>query len=478
MKILKINLTHWSFIFLTLTMQTIRSSMVLDETFGIGGIVRGIGESQSTAVIQSNEKLIVAHYFHHMNRFGIVRYNRDGSRDETFEPYAIGEGSIESLTVQRDNQFVAAVNNIDLTTEPALYRYSPNGFPDVSFIPALEEATITSIVIQPDGKIIVGGGGLVGDALLSYLARYNPDGSFDESFEIPDSLGMFTSLHLQPDGKIIAAGSTEHHPIIIRYNTDGSPDETFGTGSFHALHFPGTHTSLILQPHGKIIAAGTVGDNQDNHFLACYNPNGTLDTSFGPNGDGILRDQPGSAPSLALQSNGKILVLTSIVRGNITHSMISCYNPDGTGDTTFGPDGTHTMTLPHNFYGTEFLFDADTQTITIAGDETFPDDTIRSILIRYRTLSPLETAERRLAALAVQEAARLEAEIQDFMDIGLERKLCGICLEEGAIHNFVETECHHFFHPDCITGWRTSGEAAANSCPMCRAALPARQQLL
>ena len=104
----------------------------------------------------------------------------------------------------------------------------------------------TSMVVQPDGKIVVGGDLTTpGDEGLDYfssffIARYNPDGTLDNSFGTngkiiaPFDFGVQIAGHdigLQPDGKIIAVGANYTWPnygfVVHRYNPDGTPDNTF-----------------------------------------------------------------------------------------------------------------------------------------------------------------------------------------------------------------------------------------------------------
>jgi uncharacterized delta-60 repeat protein len=81
---------------------------------------------------------------------------------------------------------------------------------------------------------------------------------------------------------------------LVRYNPDGSLDTTFGNGGIVTTSFPGQGSyafAVALQPDGKIIAAGTdfvnfsFDDSSNTDFaLARYNPDGTPDTTF--SGDG------------------------------------------------------------------------------------------------------------------------------------------------------------------------------------------------
>jgi len=101
------------------------------------------------------------------------------------------------------------------------------------------------------------------------------------------------AIALQTDGRIIVAGQSGVYPVfhaaLARYNTNGQLDPTFGAGGkvIAALDAGGDGLAAIaLQPDGKIVAAGSViHDNWQLAFLlARFNPDGTLDTTFGSQG--------------------------------------------------------------------------------------------------------------------------------------------------------------------------------------------------
>src|SRR5215471_18566950 len=96
-----------------------------------------------------------------------------------------------------------------------------------------------------------------------------------------------TALAVQPNGKIVAGGGTavgsEVEFTLARYDVGGSLDTTFGTGGTvtTAIGSGSAANALVLQPDGKIVA---VGGSSEDFALARYNPNGSLDTSFGTGG--------------------------------------------------------------------------------------------------------------------------------------------------------------------------------------------------
>src|SRR3954469_1778949 len=105
-----------------------------------------------------------------------------------------------------------------------------------------------------------------------------------------------SAVALQPDGKIVAAGyrffgnsSEGADMLIVRYNTDGTLDSTFGNGGEVTTDFGLTDIAqgVVIQPDGKIVVAGqTYGlfSVFGEFALAPYNPDGSLDSSFGNGG--------------------------------------------------------------------------------------------------------------------------------------------------------------------------------------------------
>jgi len=170
---------------------------------------------------------------------------------------------------------------------------------------------VTSIVVQADGKILVGGWfGIIGGQARNYIARLNADGSLDASFN-PSASGDSNSivweaevycLAVQADGKILVGGAFTNlggqpRNRIARLNADGSLDTSFNPNANWRVH------SLWVQADGKILIGGdftAVGGQTRNH-IARLNADGSLDASFNPNANGRIN-------SIAVQGDGKILL--------------------------------------------------------------------------------------------------------------------------------------------------------------------------
>ncbi len=129
----------------------------------------------------------------------------------------------------------------------------------------------------------------------------------------------FSALVWQPDGKLVAAGSSTVSATspsrfaLARYQPDGSLDATFGTGGVVTTDLGGNHTidALVLQPDGKLVAAGRYLGQIDSSILARYNPDGSLDPTFGTEGTVTPSLESGNAPAaLILQPDGKLVLDT------------------------------------------------------------------------------------------------------------------------------------------------------------------------
>ena len=188
------------------------------------------------------------------------------------------------------------------TVRFALVRYLPDGRLDPTFgiggrvTSDFEGGRAEALVLQPDGKLVAAGFLRNGGTQDFVLVRYLPDGHLDPSFGVG---GMVTtdfgnddrasSLVLQPDGKLVAAGDSNAGVsgdfTVVRYLPDGRLDPSFGVGGAVTTDFGGSDLAraLVLQPDGKLVAAGEGGPGAD-FVLARYLPDGRLDATFGVGG--------------------------------------------------------------------------------------------------------------------------------------------------------------------------------------------------
>lgn len=326
--------------------QTARynSDGTIDNNFGASGIVNTVIDNSDMPyciALQMDGKIIVAGnirantsppFKYHC---AMVRYNMDGSLDNNFGIGGIvttivdsSEDGIASVSLQPDGKIVAGgyAGNQFL-----LIRYKDDGTLDDNFgmggivLTSIEwEASIYSIVLQNDGKIIATG--TTGDItnFKFALARYNTDGTLDTGFStvgtvITDIDSFFydfaTSIALLSDGKIVIAGYSGDNIALAKYNTNGILDSNFGKGGKVSMNNfpPVSQNSLAIQSDGKIIVCGNTNITPSNSYgfsLTRFNTDGTPDSSFGVNGNITTDIKTGHdyAQCLSLQSDGKIVI--------------------------------------------------------------------------------------------------------------------------------------------------------------------------
>jgi uncharacterized delta-60 repeat protein len=359
------------------TTTTTPASGSLDTTFGNAGMVTtsigaltGVGGSSFdnafSVAIQPDGKLVAAGFVDNQRGFALARYNTDGSLDSGFgtggkvtTAIATWSGAY-SVAIQSDGKIVAAGLSADATYRFTLVRYNTDGTLDTGFgtggiattAIGASHAYAYSVAIQSDGKLVASGT----DSYAFAIVRYNTDGSLDAGFGsggiVTNDLGSgfdeARSVVIQSDGKIVVAGDVNDNSrmALVRYNADGSTDNAFGPyGNGLVITDIGTaHNeaySIALQSDGKIVLAGYSGDGAAYDFaLARYNTDGALDPTFGT--AGIVTTAIGTghdlAHSVAIQPDGKIVAAGfTAVSGN--KFALVRYNTDGSLDTTFGTGG-------------------------------------------------------------------------------------------------------------------------------------------
>jgi len=187
-------------------------------------------------------------------------------------------------------------------------------------------------------------GGMLDDTFASGGKLYLDFGTYESEI---------TSLITQPDKKIIAAGVFHNHGtnqkyFIVRYNVDGSVNSTFGVEGMVVNPFDERPriNSLLLQPDGKILAMGTIysdGAEYSKSFLVRYNPNGTLDENFG--NQGFVINDASVINAFSVQSDGGIIVATDRIPFTLNQCQLIRYKSDGSIDSNFGVDGTVDTTI-------------------------------------------------------------------------------------------------------------------------------------
>lgn len=191
-----------------------------------------------------------------------------------------------AVAIQPDGRIVVSgfsFNGID--DDVSLARYNTDGSLDAGFsgdgimttVLAPGGGMFRGLALQPDGKIVVAGSV---DSFVLAVVRYDADGTQDPTF---DGDGMLTSamsfgcearsVVVQPDGKIVVAGtvSTGSGPDILlaRYHADGTFDTSFaGAGVVYTDVGGGDEgNDVLLQPDGKIVVVGAAPNGNTADFV-------------------------------------------------------------------------------------------------------------------------------------------------------------------------------------------------------------------
>ncbi|MBK9270321.1 MAG: hypothetical protein IPM48_01875 [Saprospiraceae bacterium] len=360
----------------------------LDPSFDGDGIfaanIRGSSDIVNAVAIQTNGKIVLAGGVYGQSYdnsdIAVCRYNLDGSLDNGFGYQGkiiadvFGKGDeAHAISIQSNGKILlAGYATRNDKTLIALVRYNADGSNDISFglngivttdfgQPLFTKVYAKDISIQSDGKIVLVCNG--NDRLT--ILRYNVNGTLDSSFDgdgIVQTNNPFDKitvggLELQADGKIVISGSVLNSNIskifVTRYNSNGSLDTNFGINGISRFNFDTTSNPtfsseghcLAINKNGEIVVAGvinSIGSNSSRIGVAQFNANGSIDLTFGSNGQVIL--DSGEPRSLGIQSDGKILIgayYSWFDMNLIKHSyvgIIKC-NSNGSLDFGFGSNG-------------------------------------------------------------------------------------------------------------------------------------------
>ena len=328
----------------------------IDSTFTVptGNNNAGINGSVKQILLDSDGKVIIGGTFTLIGntaRSGLAKLNTDGTLDSSFEVLLGSSGTVTIITPQADGKILIGGNfsYVNGVAKNKLARLNQDGSVDLSFNPSLVQGSyntstfITVLIVQPDGKIIVGGNiTSVNGTTTTGFFRLNADGTTDTSFSVTIS-GSIQTAALQPDGKIIIGGSfyqinNVDRRYLGRVNADGSLDTGFNAGTGPN----GGVTKIVLQSDGKIIVAGTFDsfNGTQHRGIVRLNAAGNPDASF--NAD--ISSYGSSIYALAVQPDGKILIGGSFSQVNgVNRNRLARLNADGSLDTSFvtvvGQDG-------------------------------------------------------------------------------------------------------------------------------------------
>jgi uncharacterized delta-60 repeat protein len=386
-----LNLRNFSFIgivVLLFSLGTVVNAATagdLDVSFGTAGKTStpfpDFGLAVATA-IQPDGKIVVVG-----GKFDIARYTVDGALDPTFGiggkvSYSLGFSAQDALSVavQPNGKIVIAGDaNFDLPDGGlVVMRLNPNGSLDPTFggdgiasvkIGDNPSGSGIGVAVQSDGKVVAAGTRYITNSNSQFFAaRFSADGTLDNGFGTggvafaSDGLAdRANALILQPDGKVLVGGATtiDQHDtdfMMGRFNPNGTLDASFGVAGVAVSRIGTAYdnlTALALQPDGKIVAAG--GVDSDSHDLAIirYTATGQLDVGHFGSGGKLIVDFGGQfdeATGVAVDSHG-FIVATGTTQSPQTgfHMVMVRCEDDGDLDATFGVNGKVQLSFGGNY---------------------------------------------------------------------------------------------------------------------------------
>lgn len=341
----------------------------LDTSFGNGGAFEG---NQSTCEQFSRLELlpngrILAAGSGCSNEMRLIRLTANGSRDLSFGSSGSATASIQNaslevtaLALQPDGKILAAGYNSNLGTPQFItFRFLAGGALDSSFGLSGRRMGLQgipgSILVQSDGKIVIGGGISHVAPGLWAIERYMPNGTADPGFgsngrvatSPPGALSDTPQVLLLSDGKFLICGTWELKITMRRYHPNGSLDTGFGNNGVAQPDFGEPAYLVAIAPiQDKLLITASI--HQDDLLLGRCTANGDTDETFGQAG-AVITDlgseyiYPGQFLELP---DGRMVA--SAIMGN--HIALVRYKPNGDIDETFGEAGRASALLPPYYF--------------------------------------------------------------------------------------------------------------------------------
>jgi len=263
----------------------------LDNTFEAGFIDSAI----DCMALDPDGHVLIGGHFQHINgtnRNFLARLNSAGNLDAVFNPARALNGDVYAIGLQTNGAVVIGgiFSTVGQSNIAGIARLTPAGQLDSTFnVGAGTFGTVYALMLQTDGRIVVAGNfSSLHGSPVHYIARLNSDGTLDSTFDAPITLGSpadgIYSVVLQPDGKIViggqfvTAGPGTARTNLARLNNDGTVDANFSAGASPN----GRVYAVALQADGRVVVSGYFGmiGNSQHIGLARLNSDGTVDPDF------------------------------------------------------------------------------------------------------------------------------------------------------------------------------------------------------
>lgn len=317
--------------------------------------------------IQPDGKILLAGSFRNTtnNAKGVMRLNMDGSADASFNNNLTATPDAFSVAIQNDGKIIIGGDDENSPFNGfvnGFRRVNADGTTDVSFDATILDATIRTLAIESDGKILVGGRiASVNGVPKNGIVRLLPDGTIDPSFTAnftagAQGQGVVYAINILGSGHYLVGGffsvvNNEQKLGLVRLNLDGSLDPDFSSGIDPTAELFNarvetitvlTSESLLLSGTGFSIGTGTQARFGIARIISVpetTGPGGEMGEATGEEIDSTFNPNAGTNGEIKIvifQEDGKILIggdFTSV--NNTPRNAIARLNANGTLDATF-----------------------------------------------------------------------------------------------------------------------------------------------
>ena len=350
----------------------------LDVTWGTGGVQCASGGFGRDIELLPNGSIYTAGYFNsgfHMvvNRTlstGLPDTSFDGDGTRVINDFAgtYSSSQVEDIVVMSDGDLMLigfGMNATTSTQDIMIVRLTSAGALDTSFNgsglltlnPSSNDDNAYAGVEMSDGDVVIAGytGTSVTDNDL-YMARINADGTLDNSFSGDGVLvqnvlanDQYYDLAKRSDGSFLVAGKSNARMAVVAVTAAGVLDTTFNADGYSTLtDLIGEAYSVALQTDGKIVIGGRAQDSiGDTSIVARLDSNGDLDVTFNATGYRFLTAGISGLPQMTydviVQSDSKISAFGSGYDPTTpSDEQLLFFRVTATGavDTTFNASGT------------------------------------------------------------------------------------------------------------------------------------------
>jgi uncharacterized delta-60 repeat protein len=384
------------------------SAGTLDTTFNLTGYALPGSSTAYTVQIQPlNGDILAAGEASGGNagNFRVVALTPSGALDRSFgsngsmtTDFAGKEDRAQDMAVMPDGRIVVAgwadTGTGQVNYDIAVARYLPSGALDTSFGNGTGKVTTNistysttgtfneqdgayAVVVQDDGKIVVGGYSRTGQGTFEgVLVRYNTDGTLDTTFNPSGRMPGVVEINLlninqdevfdvailpypknPANDKIVtvgtaypldASGNSHQSVVVARYNLNGSPDTSFNTSGQTVTTMSGNISGacMALQSDGSVVVGGSYTPQSgapSELALLRYTAAGVLDSTFGTGGVVLYNDPTGTSDaghSVAIQpGNGEILFAGASYTSSSESTILARFQTNGAIDTSFANNG-------------------------------------------------------------------------------------------------------------------------------------------